>query len=59
MNKASGSDGIPASNASITIQNQRNLALSRAVVVVSLLLKSCRKMRDGLVLTTFQILAIC
>ena len=28
MNKASGSDGIPASNVSLTIQNQRNLALS-------------------------------
>ena len=28
MNKASGSDGIPASNASLTIQNQKNLALS-------------------------------
>ena len=28
MNKASGGDGIPASNASLTIQNQENLALS-------------------------------
>ena len=27
MNKASGGDGIPASNASLTIQNQKNLAL--------------------------------